>query len=359
MRWGILFAGIGGVEWGLEAAGHQPIWAVEMDPIAAEYHRRNHPNTQMIASDVQQVDVCELPNIDALHASPPCQGHSRARSKGLSVREDVWVGRDILRYARELAPRLITVENVPQYARHAVFREIVAGLDTLGYHVEWRVLNCADYGIAQTRERLIVQARRDGQIAWPVKAKRRVGWYEVIQDILPAPDRPLAPWQASRWNAAYNQMRPVYVDWQFAAARTPGHQKTMMTIRQEHEPSATITAHSNRQEVVYPVLLDGQLVFNDVQRLHVIEQRDPAPTIMASAHSVNYIVYPDAGPMRARLNARCSARLQTIPDAAILPETQSQAIRLIGNAVPPLLMQRIVEASATVWQGSLFHQEAA
>src|SRR6185437_10113044 len=127
-----------------------------------------------------------------LQISPPCQGHSDARRKNLPEHAGVWVGRDILRYAAELEPRVVMIENVPGYRKHPVYREIVTGLVDLGYTVEARLLNCADYGIPQTRERLIVQARRDGRIAWPRPSARRVGWYEAIADILPTPDRPLA-----------------------------------------------------------------------------------------------------------------------------------------------------------------------
>jgi DNA-cytosine methyltransferase len=412
MRWGILCAGVGGFEFGIRAAGHRAVWAVEYDPdpkhgnqVAAEYHRRNHPDTLLINQDMRKVDVRELANIDALQISPPCQSFSTARNRDLPAREDVWVGLDVLRYVRELQPRIIIIENVSQYAKHAVCKQIVAGLLNMGYAVQQRVIDCADYGIPQTRKRLIIQARLDGQISWPAKSARRVGWYEAIADILPPPDKPLAPWQAKRWDAAYNALGPVYVDWQFAAARDPEHNKTVMTNRHDREPAATITANSNRQEVVCPILLDGQFIYDSGkdgdQAQSLIPFGKPAPTVMASDHSAKYIVYPvivdnqlrqgeengmklfpitepastvmasngsnkdvvyPAGPMRARLNAACSARLQTFPDDVILPASFSKAIRLIGNAVPPrlaMLLAECAEAGAEVWQQSLFGEVAA
>lgn len=412
MRWGVICAGVGGFSFGVEAAGQRVVWAIEYAPdpkhgdqVAAEYYRLNHPDTQLINQPMQKVDVTELPNVDGVQISPPCQSFSTARDASLPTRGDEWVGLDVLRYVRELQPRVVILENVPQYAKHAVCKAIVAGLWEMGYTVESRIIDCADYGIPQTRKRLIIQARLDGQISWPRKAARRVGWYEAIADILPPPDKPLAPWQAKRWDEAYNKLGPVYVDWQFAAARDPEHNTTLMTLRQRHEPAATITANSDRQEVVYPVLLDGQFVYDSGkdgdQALSLIPVQKPAPTVMASDHSAKYIVYPvivdnqlrqgeengmklfpitdpastvlardgsnkdvvypSAQPMRARLNAACCARLQTFPDDVILPPAFSRAIRLIGNAVPPRLAQLLAEcaeAGAQVWQQTLFGEAA-
>jgi len=82
---------------------------------------------------------------------------------------------------------------------------------------------------------------------------------------------------------------------------------------------------------------------------------------MASDHSRMDIAYPATVPMRARLNARCAARLQTLPDTAIWPETFGKAIRLIGNAVPSRLAQLLAEAavSPAVWNVSLWGKDAA
>ena len=363
MRWGTLFSNFGGADWGLEAAGDTVVWAVENDPMAAEYYLRNHPKSRMMEADVQSVDVRELPNIDALWISPPCQGHSQARRKDLPARDDVWVGRDMLRYVAELRPAVIIIENVPKYAKHAVFREIIAALESpeLGYTVEWRVLNCADYGIPQTRERLIVQARRDGCITWPAMAARRIGWYEAIGDILPPPDKPLAPWQASRWNEAYSKLGVTWLDNSSACRRNPKGRDNVLTVRAVHEPVATITTNHHGADFIYPLLLDGQFKYGSDETgnriLNPIAPDQPAPCIMASDHSRKDIVYPVTVPMRARMTARCAARLQTLPDSAILPEVYSHAIKLIGNAVPSLLAQRLAEnlkAHASTWQPSMW-----
>lgn len=359
MRWGTLFSGVGGVEFGLQAAGHRAVWAVEMDATAADYHRRNHPTTTVYEADVTAVDVTELANIDCLWASPPCQGHSTARRSDLPVREDVWVGRDILRYVAELQPRVVMIENVPGYASHPVCKEITAALWEMGYTVESHIIDCADYGIPQTRKRLIIQARRDGQLSWPKKTQRRMGWYEAIADILPPPEKPLAPWQAKRWDAAYQHSGPVLLDGQFIYdSGKDGNQ--VLNLIPFGKPAPTIMASDHSAKyIVYPSLTDNQTYFGE-DGIHLIHPESPASTVMATEKSAKWVITD--GPMRARLNAACSARLQTFPDDVILPDSFSKAIRLIGNAVPPRLAQLLAacaEAGAQVWQGSLFEMEVA
>jgi DNA-cytosine methyltransferase len=402
MRWGTLFAGIGGVEFGIAATGHRTVWAVENDATAAKYHRLNHPDTTLYEMGVEDVDVMELPNIDALWASPPCQGHSDARRKDLPEHEGVWVGRDILRYVSNLMPRVVMIENVPKYAKHAICKEIEVGLFDMGYAVQKRIMDCSDYGIPQTRERLIIQARLDGQISWPAKVARRVGWYEAIKDILPPPEKPLAPWQAKRWDEAYNNLGMVLCDGQFAYGTNAQGEKSQRLLAPA-EPSVTITASPSGGKdrcVVYPVIIDNQLRQGEENGMKLFPVDSPVSTIMASVGSNKDVVYPilmdnmyrhddsmrlygphkpsgtvvasDGGgkevifpatqPMRARLNAACNARLQTFPDSVILPGVFSKDIRLIGNAVPCELARLLAvcaEAGANVWQTSLFGLEAA
>lgn len=284
----------------------------------------------------------ELQGVDALWASPPCQSHSQARQKNAHERDDAWIGLDILRYVGELLPPIVMIENVPGYRKHPACKEIVDGLAALGYTVDARVLNCADYGIPQTRERLIVQARRDGRIAWPQPSNRRVGWHEAIKDILPPPDKPLSPWQARRWSTAYDNLCAVILRGQFVFDDT-----SPLRCDRPDEPSSTVLSSDHcAKYIVYPVLNDTQWRY-DEQGMRLFPTNVPATTITSSDGSQKDIIYPDrTPPMRARMTARCAARLQTLPDEAIWPKAYYQAIQLIGNAVPSRLAQQLAEAAA-------------
>jgi len=193
-----LFAGGGGASLGLRwATGVEPIVAINHNPQAIEMHAANHPGTEhYLASvfDVAPLTASRGRAVDLLWASPDCTEHSRAkggkpRSKG--TRALAWV---VVDWAREVHPRIIAVENVPEFAewgpldaedkpikdrRGEDFRAWVAGLEAQGYRVEWRVLCAADYGAPTTRRRLFIVARRDGlPIRWPepTHGKGRLPW---------------------------------------------------------------------------------------------------------------------------------------------------------------------------------------
>jgi len=190
-----LFAGGGGASEGIrQALGCGPLFALNHDPVAIAMHRRNHPETEHAISDVFEIDprgdeFAYLSDLDALWASPDCRHFSKAkgaRPVSARVRGLAW---STVTWAKARRPRIIFLENVeefvswgpihrqpehPQYLRPIksrkgeTFRKFVAKLEGLGYVVEWRVLNAADYGTPTTRRRLFLIARRDGcPIVWP------------------------------------------------------------------------------------------------------------------------------------------------------------------------------------------------
>ncbi len=187
-----LFAGGGGASTGIELAiGRHVDIAINHDPEAVSLHQVNHPQTQHHVSDVFEVApraVTDGRPVGLLWASPDCTFHSKARggkphrdrNKARRRRGLAWV---VCRWAREVQPRVIALENVEEFqhwgpltedgqpcpARKGLtFRRWVAQLRNLGYAVEWRELRACDYGAPTIRKRLFVIARCDGQpIVWP------------------------------------------------------------------------------------------------------------------------------------------------------------------------------------------------
>lgn len=191
-----LFAGGGGASLGLRwATGVEPVAAINHCLHAIQMHALNHPTTEHYHASV--FDVAPLAAsrgraVDLLWASPDCTDHSRA--KGGKPRESgrralAWV---VVDWAREVRPRIICVENVPEFEewgpldehdrpiksrRGELFREWVGALEAEGYAVEWRLLRAADYGVPTTRRRLFLVARCDGRpIVWPEPTHTRERW---------------------------------------------------------------------------------------------------------------------------------------------------------------------------------------
>ncbi|MFO0563886.1 MAG: DNA cytosine methyltransferase [Polyangiales bacterium] len=183
-----LFAGGGGASDGIELALGRPVTiAINHSRTAIECHQRNHPHTHHEIADVWEVDpveACAGRPVALLWASPSCTHYSRAKGghnpKSAEIRSLPWV---VIRWARTVRPRMIFMENVPEFLdwgpldehghpikskRGRTFRIWLGKLKAQGYQVEWRTLVAADYGAPTTRKRVYLIARCDGQpIAWP------------------------------------------------------------------------------------------------------------------------------------------------------------------------------------------------
>lgn len=203
------FAGGGGASTALKKAfGREVDIAINHDAEALAMHAANHPDAYHVQEDVFKADIAQIIRerfgnrpIDGAWFSPDCTHHSRAKG-GKPVdnkrRGLAWVVLKVAALPRWQRPRVIFLENVPEFAewgpldkktrkpikelRGQTFQLWKSHLEALGYRVEHRNLVAADYGAPTTRKRLFLVARNDGApIVWPKathfnpKAKRRKG----------------------------------------------------------------------------------------------------------------------------------------------------------------------------------------
>lgn len=181
-----LFAGGGGASTGVEAALGRPVdLAVNHSWDALRVHHMNHPGTRHMVEDIREVSPMLATGgqpVDTLWASPDCRHFSRAKGGKPCHPEVRLLPWQVVRWAKETRPRLIAMENVPEFMGWGplgddnrplperageTFEEWVAALRGLGYDVAWRVLTACDYGTPTSRKRLFVVARRDGEVRWP------------------------------------------------------------------------------------------------------------------------------------------------------------------------------------------------
>lgn len=155
---GSLFSGIGGMDLGLERAGHKVIWQSEIDPYANRVLQKHWPNIPNIG-DVTKIDWSKIPYVDIVAGGYPCQPFSTAgKRRGTNDPRHLWP------YVRNaigrIRPRYALLENVPGH--------VTLGLDTvlgeisaLGYCAEWQVISAAAFGAPHLRERLFIVAYPD------------------------------------------------------------------------------------------------------------------------------------------------------------------------------------------------------
>lgn len=177
-----LWCGGGGSSSGLVRAVQRLGYNLELTAvnhwnIAVATHSKNHPNARHFCKAVDSVNPLELypgRELDLLLASPECTHHSKARGgkpRDDQKRADAW---DLQRWLEKLYVRTLIIENVPEFTswgpldkngdplkskKGVLFKQFIDFLKIL-YTVEWRILNCADYGDPTTRERFFLIAKR-------------------------------------------------------------------------------------------------------------------------------------------------------------------------------------------------------
>lgn len=182
-----LFAGVGGFRLGLDSAskkdsGYETVWSSQWEPGATTQHAseiyiQKFGNKGHSCEDIQEViekDFKQIPNHDLLVGGFPCQDYSVARTanqaKGIYGKKGVlwWSIYNILNNKGKNAPNFLMLENVdrllksPSAQRGRDFAVMLASLSDLGYVVEWRVVNAADYGFPQRRRRVFIMGYKKG-----------------------------------------------------------------------------------------------------------------------------------------------------------------------------------------------------
>ncbi len=309
------FAGGGGASEGIEEALGKPVdYAINHDPEAIAMHRANHPGTHHLCETIQEVSPRKLAAgrpVGLGWFSPDCTFHSKARGgKPFRDRNDARGRRGlawaVTRWAKEVRPRVIMLENVEEFAdwgpllgdgtpdparRGQTFRRWHRQLENLGYQVDMRELRACDYGAPTTRRRLFVIARSDGaDIVFPEASHGHFQGAtpyrtaaECIDWSIPCPsifnrDRPLA--EATMRRIARGVSRFVV-----GAAEPFIVPLTHHGDRRAHpmgEPLPTITgAHRGELALISPSIINTRNGEREGQAPRVRDIREPLPTVTA------------------------------------------------------------------------------
>jgi DNA (cytosine-5)-methyltransferase 1 len=388
------------------------VFAVEYDAAIADVYALNFASPIIVAR-VQDIDPLSLPECDVFQASPVCKNFSQANNNRAEGDEERTQAVAICRYLVVRKPKAFILENVTGYLRSKSLRLIIETLMRLGYRTDMKrgamphVLNSADYGVPQTRERMILRACRDvGVPQLPEKQEWR-GWYSAAADIIDTfPADAFAEWQLKRLGnlgdatAMISGLRQMKRDCTLRLAEEPA---TVVdtTYRPSHMPKAFLLDGSNAGRAISVRHADSPMLTLDASGkglyraflvdcthrtggdLTVREDAQPAHTIASShmrrlaneprafivdgqandhgssvtvrhSHAPVFAVSATANhrPARAwlsqgrvvRITERGLARFQTLPDSYILPEKKSLACEIIGNGIPSLLGEMLLES---------------
>jgi DNA (cytosine-5)-methyltransferase 1 len=157
-----LFSGAGGLDLGLIKQGHEVIWANDIDPDAVETYQYNI-GRHIVLADIGELEDKELPKGDVVVGGFPCQGFSLANMKrtGSDARNTLYL--QFLRVIVQTQPKYFIAENVRgilSIEGGSAIVKIVNDFAEAGYRVKYKLFNVADYGVPQSRMRVIIAGTR-------------------------------------------------------------------------------------------------------------------------------------------------------------------------------------------------------
>lgn len=159
-----LFAGIGGFRYSFDKLGCKCVFSSEINEACQKVYKNNYgdiPN-----GDIKTVNPKDIPDFDILCAGFPCQPFSICGKKlGFKdTRGTLFF--EICKIIKEKKPKVVLLENVKFMTKHDngnTFKTILASLDELGYNVAYKILNSKDFGVPQSRERIVIIATQNGK----------------------------------------------------------------------------------------------------------------------------------------------------------------------------------------------------
>ena len=161
MRFGSLFAGIGGFDLGLERAGMECVWQVEIDPFCRKVLEKHWPNVRRY-EDVRTVGKHNLEPVDLICGGFPCQDISNVGERAGIAGERSGLWSEFYRIIRELRPSIVIIENSIALLIRGLHR-VLCDLAACGFDAEWQPVLASDFTLPHRRERLFIVAYANRQ----------------------------------------------------------------------------------------------------------------------------------------------------------------------------------------------------
>lgn len=335
-----LYTGCGGLDLGFHDAGFSTIWANDIDPFALQTYsgellRRGCLVPKIHCGDVSKAQLPEPGSADVVIGGPPCQGFSVAgRMDPNDPRSrQIW---EFFRVVEHVQPRAFVMENVKALAFNSRWAGTMQALEAkgekLGYQTRLLVLNAADYGVAQLRERMFLVGIKDGIMATPNTSGRRKTVREALKD-LPAYGE---PGNHSICKAIVTAAKtPVLRKSPFAGMLFNGQGRPMDL----EGPSLTLPASmgGNRTPII--------------DQKSLVEKSEPWVAGYHAHLMAGGKVTTKVPKHLRRLTVEEAACLQGFPLGMVFAGSQCTKFRQIGNSVPPALGAAVGRTLRTVLEG--------
>lgn len=300
MRVVSLFSGAGGLDLGFKMAGHDVVWANDLYEDAVHTYQKNIGD-HIILEDVRNISADEIPDCDIVIGGFPCQGFSVANTKRHIGDERNELYKQLIRVIEDKRPKFFLAENVKgltNLGKGEVFKMILSDFEHLGYKVLYRILNAADYGVPQTRLRVII-----------VGVRRDIDWEYEFPKATHSQDG--------------RDGLPAWVNVSDALKGLP-----------DPDSENNIPNHTYSK---YKLNINGYIGHR------LLDPDKPAPTVTARGDNRGGVVILPHPNGQRRMSCRELASVQSFPVDYEFAGNNSSIYRQIGNAVPPLLAYAVAK----------------
>lgn len=382
-----LFSGAGGMDLGFKKAGFKILWANDFFREAVETYQ-NNIDKNAVYGDITKIDSSEIPdNPDVIVGGFPCQGFSIANTKRSMTDSRNFLYKELLRVIRDKKPKFFVAENVKgllSMEDGEIIKLIIEDFRQLGYKVDYKVLNAAEYGIPQMRERVIIIGNRIGAennfpkvthyIDKAVKGLKKCPTVkDTIGDLenIPMSQSPITINNTTIYNhIAYTNVNDKYIgrtykvnqgelcDYlrKYRQLRSLSNKKIAEALKEKQSKvdhwfrkdnkSGSIPNCEDYLKLKNLLKLDStydkvltsyeekEIKFE--QSFRITNWDRPSDTIIATGPEIHVN-------KKRRLSVRECARLQTFPDDFVFCGNLEKMHRQVGNAVPVELAKLIAE----------------
>jgi len=323
-----LFCGAGGLSKGLETAGIEVTLGIDLDP-ACEYPYQVNNTSEFLLADVGEVPAATVrknlgrDDYTLLAGCAPCQPFSRYSQGRKRYGSDKWkLLNRFASFVEIIQPTLVTMENVASLRNQYIFKKYLRNLKENNYHVSFQIVDCRQYGIPQTRKRLVLLASRLGDIS-------------LVKPTHPGEDK----WRTVRDTIA--DLTPLKAG--EVSDRDPLHRCSTLSDVNLRRMKASRRGGTWRDwPKALRVNCHGKATGeNYVSVYGRMEWDAPSPTITTQCYGFGNGRFGHPKQNRA-ISMREAALLQSFPQGYRFLENEAEFImrdigRLIGNAVPPRL----------------------
>jgi DNA (cytosine-5)-methyltransferase 1 len=303
-----LFSGAGGLDLGLIQAGHEVVWANDIDPDAVETYRRNI-GKHIVGGPIESIASDDIPDCDVVVGGFPCQGFSQANMLRFEKDERNKLYLEFIRVLRDKQPSYFLAENVRgilSLAEGKAIKKIEHDFEQCGYRVSKQLFNVADFGVPQNRWRVIIAGTRkdlpeNRAFEFPegthgsaskILSRGSKPWVAIGKALAKIPDP----------DGEHTLPNHIYSKYKVTNRNFTGHRTT-----DPDKPSPTILARGNG-----------------------------GGGVCAIQHPRNH----------RRMSIRESATIQTFPLKFEFIGAMNSCYRQVGNAVPVLFARRLGEKLA-------------